>query len=87
MPFFCSICEVESTLICACCTKDTCANHLCAKCLRCSDCCTCEVVLDEPEAHDVYINVVRKPMLPEPEDDDPDAEQEASAPEHGGSSS
>ncbi|HEY1341320.1 MAG TPA: hypothetical protein VGF59_27610 [Bryobacteraceae bacterium] len=34
--------------ICARCTKDTCANHLCEKCLRCSDCCECEVSLTEP---------------------------------------
>ena len=24
------------------CTKDTCANHLCERCHRCSDCCLCE---------------------------------------------
>ena len=48
MPFNCSICGEESTRICVWCTKDTCANHLCAKCGRCSDCCECEVPLDEP---------------------------------------
>ena len=45
MPFMCSICAEESTRICARCTKDSCDNHLCEKCLRCSDCCECEVTL------------------------------------------
>ena len=48
MPFNCTICGEESTRICVWCTKDTCANHLCQKCGRCSDCCECEVPLDEP---------------------------------------
>ena len=47
MPFICSICEEASTQICARCTKDTCGNHLCDKCLRCSDCCECELALEE----------------------------------------
>jgi hypothetical protein len=47
MPFVCSICGEESTRICARCTKDTCSNHLCEKCLRCSDCCECDVVLSD----------------------------------------
>jgi len=42
MQFSCSICGEPSTRICISCTKDTCANHLCAKCHRCSDCCECE---------------------------------------------
>jgi|SRR5271157_2196130 len=45
MPFTCSICAEESTRICARCTKDACNNHLCEKCLRCSDCCECEITL------------------------------------------
>jgi hypothetical protein len=49
MPFHCSICEEESTKICIACTKDTCQNHLCEKCGRCSDCCGCEVALDETD--------------------------------------
>jgi len=48
MSFNCTICGEESTSICVWCTKDTCANHLCRKCGRCSDCCECEVPLDEP---------------------------------------
>ncbi len=44
--FTCSICEAESTTICAQCTKDACSNHLCERCRRCSDCCNCEVKLD-----------------------------------------
>ena len=47
MPFFCSICSEESTRICARCTKDTCSNHICDKCGRCSDCCECEITLSE----------------------------------------
>ena len=47
MPFTCSICGEESTRICVRCTKDACDNHLCEKCLRCSDCCECEVTLSD----------------------------------------
>lgn len=47
--FWCSICGEPSTEICVYCTKDACANHLCRKCLRCSDCCECKVPLDLPE--------------------------------------
>jgi hypothetical protein len=47
MPFTCSICEEESTRICVQCTKDSCSNHLCDKCGCCSDCCDCEVPLDD----------------------------------------
>ena len=47
MPFQCAICEEESNQICVYCTKDTCGNHICEKCLRCSDCCGCEVPLEE----------------------------------------
>ena len=47
MSFTCSICEEESTRICVRCTKDACSNHLCEKCLCCSDCCECEVSLDD----------------------------------------
>jgi hypothetical protein len=47
MPFICSICEEESTRICVRCTKDTCSNHLCEKCGACSDCCDCELQLEE----------------------------------------
>ena len=49
MPFTCSICEEESTRICVACTKDSCDNHLCEKCFRCSDCCGCEVALNQHE--------------------------------------
>ncbi|MDE3167071.1 MAG: hypothetical protein KGN36_14795 [Acidobacteriota bacterium] len=48
MAFTCSICGEQSTRICARCTKDACDNHLCGKCRRCSDCCECEIVLEEP---------------------------------------
>jgi hypothetical protein len=49
MPFACSICEAESTRICAACTKDACENHLCEKCQGCSDCCKCGITLVTPE--------------------------------------
>ena len=48
MPFACSICEQESTRICVFCTKDACNIHVCGRCGCCSDCCTCEVPLNEP---------------------------------------
>jgi hypothetical protein len=51
VPFVCSICEQESTKICAFCTKDACDNHLCERCGCCSDCCECDVPLDEATAH------------------------------------
>lgn len=41
--FICTICGEASTEICAYCTKDCCDNHRCEKCLRCSDCCECEM--------------------------------------------
>lgn len=40
--FYCQICGEVSTQLCAYCTKDTCGNHLCEKCGRCSDCCNCQ---------------------------------------------
>jgi len=61
MPYQCSICGEESTRICARCTKDACDNHLCEKCLRCSDCCECEVALS-PHAPET----VRAAMHPAP---------------------
>lgn len=49
--FTCSICGEPSTEICVYCTKDACANHICAKCRRCSDCCECEVPIDPVAEH------------------------------------
>jgi len=63
MPFVCSICGEESTRICARCTKDACNNHLCEKCLRCSDCCECELGLDD---HTLPAQTARS-MFPKPE--------------------
>lgn len=48
MPFVCSICEQESTRICVFCTKDACNIHICGRCSCCSDCCPCELPLNEP---------------------------------------
>jgi hypothetical protein len=58
MPFACSICEQESTRICAFCTKDACDNHLCERCGSCSDCCECEVPLDDVAVHPHHVPVV-----------------------------
>ena len=72
----CSICGEESTRICARCTKDSCNNHLCDKCLRCSDCCECEVVLSEA-THEPVRRVVRRIIEDdEPELDDIELDQE-----------
>jgi len=65
MPFKCSICEEESTRICVYCTKDTCANHMCEKCGRCSDCCSCEFVRDTSEPAPVHPHRV-EPVETEP---------------------
>ena len=67
----CSICGEESTRICARCTKDSCNNHLCDKCLRCSDCCECEVMLSET-VHEPVRRVVR-PII---QDDEPEVDME-----------
>lgn len=75
MPFTCSICGEESTRICARCTKDACNNHLCDKCLRCSDCCECEVVLSETPRP--VIRPVHRPLIVEDEDEQPDVSAEA----------
>src|SRR4051794_25296873 len=42
-PWNCSICAEPSQSICLFCTKDTCDNHLCLRCGRCSDCCACDL--------------------------------------------
>jgi len=40
--FQCHICGEPSQTLCRWCTKDTCANHICGECARCSDCCECD---------------------------------------------
>jgi len=59
--FSCSICGAVSTEICVYCTKDTCPNHLCSKCLRCSDCCECDVPL-EATGHPGVSGLTRLPL-------------------------
>ena len=75
MPFTCSICGEESTRICLRCTKDSCDNHLCEKCLRCSDCCECEVRLATPARMMVHAAVPGPAATaipnPEPEPEPP----------------
>jgi hypothetical protein len=66
MPFTCSICGEESTRICGRCTKDACDNHLCEKCLRCSDCCECEVKLSEPARMMVHAATPGPVAIPDP---------------------
>jgi hypothetical protein len=82
MPFTCSICAEESIRICARCTKDSCNNHICEKCLCCSDCCECEVSLSEPW-HEPVRPVVRSLMgeVHPPPFPDPDPEPEPHLPE------
>ena len=72
MTFQCTICGEESTRICVWCTKDTCSNHICDKCGRCSDCCECDVPLDEPMHETVRsFNTQSAPPNPEPEPEAP----------------
>jgi len=93
MPYTCSICAEESMRICVRCTKDACNNHICEKCLRCSDCCECEVILSAP-AHEPARQVVREVVggthptpIPDPEPEpapvlpEPDPDPGAGIPE------
>jgi hypothetical protein len=90
MSFVCSICGEESTRICARCTKDTCGNHLCDYCHRCSDCCECEVALKEatrdPGSARAALRAAAEALKPAPEaatlpDPDPDPQPEPPRPE------
>jgi hypothetical protein len=64
VTFQCSICDEPSERICVYCTKDTCENHICEKCLRCSDCCTCEVPLEsKPNGHAASVLTVAEARL------------------------
>lgn len=67
MPFVCSICEQESTRICVFCTKDACNIHICGRCGCCSDCCPCEVPLNEPMLSEPMRAPVADAVQPEPE--------------------
>jgi len=40
------------------CTKDACSNHLCERCGCCSDCCDCEVPLDEHEIAHLHVESI-----------------------------
>ena len=69
--FTCSICAEPSTSICNYCTLDACGNHLCERCRRCSDCCTCDVHLRSAESAPISLNM---PAYPRPTDQlSPDA--------------
>jgi hypothetical protein len=70
MPFQCSICDEPSTRICVRCTKDACDNHLCERCLKCSDCCECEVALDAAPRRPPVVRAQTAPeadLTPQPE--------------------
>lgn len=43
VEFHCHICAEPSETLCKWCTKDSCENHLCPDCQRCSDCCDCDL--------------------------------------------
>lgn len=64
--FTCSICGETSHEICVYCTKDTCVNHLCERCHRCSDCCVCESPLVREQQAEV-VPVEDEVIEPEPE--------------------
>jgi len=51
VQFTCSICGDVSRDICVYCTKDACANHICERCHRCSDCCHCDIPMEKDDAH------------------------------------
>ena len=69
MPFSCTICAEESTSICARCTQDTCRNHLCERCRKCSDCCECEIALEEPVREPARSVFRAVHPIPDPEPD------------------
>jgi len=75
----CSICGEESTRICRRCTKDACDNHICERCLRCSDCCECEVALREP-VHEPARAAIRAAVATAKAEPEPGAEPEAPQP-------
>ena len=47
--FTCSICGDTSHKICVYCTKDACSNHLCLRCMCCSECCHCDMPTNAEE--------------------------------------
>jgi len=62
MTFTCSICGESSQEICVYCTKDTCANHMCERCHRCSDCCVCESpIIREQKAEPMPVEEMAEP--------------------------
>jgi hypothetical protein len=80
MPFYCTICGEESTRICVRCTKDTCSNHLCDRCHKCSDCCECEVFLDEP-VHEPVRSMMQAAAVSHPPEPIPVPKQEPEPPQ------
>jgi hypothetical protein len=65
MAFFCSICGEDSARICARCTKDACNIHVCARCGCCSDCCPCEVPLNEAPLNEPMVREPTRPSVAE----------------------
>jgi hypothetical protein len=66
--FTCSICDDASHKICVYCTKDACNNHLCHRCLCCSECCRCDMPTNEAEAQPEE-TVMESEAVAEPIDD------------------
>lgn len=64
--FICSICGDPSREICVYCTNDACANHLCERCHRCSDCCACDMPVFSQQVNGHA--VVEPPVSPVPPD-------------------
>lgn len=65
--------------ICVRCTKDACNNHLCEKCLRCSDCCECEVTLTDSN-HNMTAGSARSVIRAAKPEPIPNPEPEPEAP-------
>ena len=75
ITFTCSICGESSEEICVYCTKDTCGNHLCQRCKRCSDCCVCESPIIRESKEEAP--PLEEEPTPEPEAAAPELEEEA----------
>ena len=80
--FVCSICVEPSQEICAYCTKDTCGNHFCVRCKRCSDCCECEVPLVEEHPQLAVAEPEPEPVVPTAADPVPQETVATVEPEH-----
>ena len=76
LTFTCSICGEPSESICVYCTKDSCPNHLCDRCFRCSDCCECNLRRQETASQNGTLPTAHAPVSSAP-DAAPAAKREA----------